>query len=155
MHIKNRLSKMKKERGKNGLQFCRCFNNYINGAIAEVYRNVPNPIDFESLPESWCKKCQKPVNVEFIENFNRQLALILPSYSLEEVFDEKVSDEKVSDEKVIIEGLSPAQASARLQIPLSELARHIKSGRLQTSASGEISLDSFNELQELYRRQSN
>ncbi len=141
MNLNGKVKRIESRVMENGLQFCGCFNNYIDGLICEVYEGAPHQVDYESLPKGFCEKCQKPCDVEMVEDFARKLKMILPAFAVEKV-----------SESAVIEALLPLGAARLLQMPLSDINRHIRSGRLLTDASGKfVDLDSLAELQKLIR----
>jgi len=166
MNLKAKVERIEARIMENGLQFCSCFTDFVAQMIRGVYDNVPFSSDDSKLPKGFCEKCRKPVNVEFIENFNRQLEMVLPAYA-----DAPVSESAVSintpaeaartvrnvDEDEIPSGtLSRSQAAVRLQISLGDVERHIKSGRLILDVSKKfITRQSFDELKVLLIRQRN
>jgi hypothetical protein len=142
---KNLLKKIQADIGVSAGNYCGCFTEYQMAVIEKVYNGVPNKIDFESLPKDFCGKCRKPVNTEFIDDFNRQLEMILPAYSVEEVVSESA----------VIEGVLPLEAARQLGITLEDVNRHVKSGRLNLDASGKfVTQDSFDELKTLIRQRN-
>jgi hypothetical protein len=158
---KNLLKKIKAGIGQTAGNYCGCFNAYVSAAINEVYRNVPNPIDYEALPEGFCEKCRKPVDTEFIDNLNAKLAIILPMYrkplsksavSIDTLTNAARTVQPVGSDSARI---TRSEAAERLQVPLSDIVRHIRSGRLKMDASGKfVDSDSFEELEKLIRSKS-
>lgn len=73
----NRLKKIEKKFRENDSNFCGCYAERVSELVDSIYAgNSANKIDFSSLPENWCDKCQKPVNVELIEATNKDISLI-------------------------------------------------------------------------------
>ncbi len=149
---KNLLKRIQADIGESAGNYCGCFNDYTSAAINEVYNGVPNAIDYESLPKDYCQKCQKRVN-EFIEDFTRRMKLILPAYKNYKIqMPESAKETVESVLPGVLPGVLPVEAARRLGVTLNDINRHIRSGRLNLDASGKfVSLDSFNELQGLYR----
>jgi hypothetical protein len=144
MNLNGKVKRIESRVMENGLQFCGCFNDFVNQMIDGVYNGVPYETDASGLPKGFCEKCQKPCDVEMIENFNRQLEMILPAFAVEEV-----------SESAVIEGVLPLEVARLLQMPLSDINRHIRSGRLSLDASGKfVTQDSLAELQKLIRSKS-
>jgi hypothetical protein len=117
---------------------------------------VPNPIDYESLPKDFCQKCRKPVNTEFIENFNRQLEMILPAYSHAPVIVSASAKEAVESAlSGVLSGVLLVEAARRLGVSLNDVNRYIRSGRLRLDGSGKfVDLDSLDALQRLIQSKS-
>ncbi len=159
---KNILKKIQADIGESAGNYCGCFTEYQMAVIEKVYNGVPNKIDFESLPVGFCGRCRKPVNTEFIDNFNRQLEMILPTYENYEMqmplnVGAEVSDGAARKVAEVPAGmLSRSEVALRLEIKAGDVERYIKSGRLQTDGSKRFVIqDSFDELKMLLIRQRN
>ena len=168
---KNLLKKIQDVLGENAGNYCGCFTALRNRRIEAVYNYalLGTPFDqkefdiLESkLPKDFCGKCRKPVDVEGIADYERKLAVTLPSYENYE-FPQPVNvgpeisagaarlARKVNE--IPVGMISRLEASERLQIELHDISRHIRSGRLRTDISKQfVSLDSFNELEALIRQ---
>ncbi len=138
------LKRIEKRFIENDSQFCGCFDDFVNQMIDGVYNGVPYETDDSGLPKGFCEKCQKPCDVEMLENFTCRMDLILPAFAVEKV-----------SESAVIEALLPLGAARLLQMPLSDVNRHIRSGRLSLDASGRfVTQDSLDALQRLIRSKS-
>jgi hypothetical protein len=148
-----RLTKMK---GSTMERFCVCYDQMVSRAINLVYSGKSTDgIDFSTLPSDYCRECDLPVNVEKIKSINQQIDLILPMYVPVETMPENAKEAAESALPGVLPGLLPLEVSQRLQITLSDVNRHIRSGRLSLDASGKfIDLDSLNELQRLIQSKS-
>ncbi len=149
------LKKTEKKLGESDSRFCICFDRLAKKAIELVYNEQSTDgIDFSTLPSGYCHQCDLPVDSEKIESINRQIDLILPSYGAIETMPKSASAKETVEGELPGElpGLLPVEVSRRLQISLSDVNRHIRSGRLSLDASGKfVTQDSLNELQKLIR----
>jgi hypothetical protein len=136
----------------------------LNRTIENVYAGKPSGDDESKLPKDFCGKCQKPVDIQFIDNFYANLAFILPAYEGYEMqmpvnVGGEVSDGAARFVRKVVEDspgmLSRSEVAARLEIKPDDVSRHIKSGRLQTDGSKRfVTQDSFNVLQRLIQSKS-
>lgn len=76
MNILNRIKKLETHHDTNK-PFCECFHEYRRKMIDSVYDGTPYDETGANLPTGdYCRKCRKPVNVEFEQRMERNLLLI-------------------------------------------------------------------------------
>lgn len=76
MNIKTRLIKLETDL-QSRQPFCDCFHQLFMAQVRAVYDNEPFDENSYSLPETdYCRKCKKPVNVQFERRFTEQLNLV-------------------------------------------------------------------------------
>ena len=143
-----RLTKMK---GSTMERFCGCFDQMISRAIDLVYSGKStDEIDFSALPSDYCRECDLPVDVEKIQSINSQIDLILPMYAPVETMPESAKQAVESESSGASSGVLPVSAAKLLDVPLSDINRYIRSGRLSLDASGRfVTQDSLDALQRL------
>jgi hypothetical protein len=135
----------------------------LNRTIENVYAGKPSGDDESKLPKDFCGKCQKPVGIQFIDNFYENLAFILPAYEGYEMqmpvnVGGEVSDGAARFVRKAVEApagmILRSEVAARLEIKAGDVERHIRSGRLRTDGSKRfVTQESFDELKMLLIRQ--
>lgn len=80
MNIINRIKKLETHHGTNK-PFCECFHEYRRQLINSVYDDTPFDENAVKLPEGdYCRKCRKPVDVEFERATERNIQMIYGMY---------------------------------------------------------------------------
>jgi len=76
MNILHRIKKLETQTDGNK-PFCECFNEYRRKMIESVYAGKTFDESGENLPSGdYCRKCRKPVNIEFEQKMERDFLLI-------------------------------------------------------------------------------
>jgi hypothetical protein len=163
---KSLLKKIQGVLGESAGSYCGCFNDYVNRTIENVYAGKPSTAahDEAKLPKGFCNRCRKPVNTALIDNFNANLAMILPAYENYEIqmpvnvgptFSDGAARFVRKVGEIPAGMLSRSEVALRLEIKAGDVERHIRSGRLQTDSSKRfVTQDSFDELKVLIRQRN-